>query len=66
MADYTISSGNIFKDLGFPNPDEELAKVKLTSKIKRLIENRGMTRSKMTDLRNGRLTQVATLRKEIT
>ena len=26
MADYTISSGNIFKDLGFPNPDEELAK----------------------------------------
>ena len=66
MADYTIGSGNIFKDLGFPNPDEELAKVKLASKINRLIEDREMTqkeaadflgisRSKMTSLRNGRL-----------
>lgn len=66
MAEYTISSGNIFKDLGFPNPDEELAKVKLASKINRLIADQGMTqkeaaqfleisRSKMTALRNGRL-----------
>jgi predicted XRE-type DNA-binding protein len=66
MADYTVSSGNIFKDLGFPNPDEELAKVKLASKINRLIASKGMTqreaadfwgisRSKMSDLRNGRL-----------
>ena len=66
MAEYTISSGNIFKDLGFPNPDEELAKVKLASKINHLIADKGMTqkeaaeflgisRSKMTDLRNGRL-----------
>lgn len=66
MADYTISSGNIFKDLGFPNPDEELAKVKLASKINHLIANQEMTqkeaaeflgisRSKMTSLRNGRL-----------
>jgi predicted XRE-type DNA-binding protein len=68
MADYTISSGNIFKDLGFPNPDEELAKVKLASKINRLIADQGTTqkeaskflgisRSKMTSLRNGRLGQ---------
>ena len=66
MADYTISSGNIFKDLGLPNPDEELAKVKLALKINRLIADQGMTqkeaskffgisRSKMTSLRNGRL-----------
>ena len=66
MADYTISSGNIFKDLGFPNPDEELAKVKLASKINRLIADQGMTqkeaseflgisRPNMTALRNGRL-----------
>ena len=66
MANYTISSGNIFKNLGFPNPDEELAKVKLASKINRLITDQGMTqkeaseflgisRSKMTSLRNGRL-----------
>jgi predicted XRE-type DNA-binding protein len=68
MADYTISSGNIFKDLGFPNPDEELAKVKLASKINHLIADQKMTqkeaseflgisRSKMTSLRNGRLGQ---------
>ena len=66
MEDHTTSSGNIFKDLGFPNPDEELAKVKLASKINRLIADQGMTqkeaaqflgtsRSKMTSLRNGRL-----------
>ncbi len=66
MADYTLSSGNIFKDLGFPHPDEELAKVKLASKINRLIEDKGLTqkeaasflgisRAKMTALRNGRL-----------
>lgn len=68
MPDYTISSGNIFKDLGFPNPDEELAKVKLASKINRLIADQGMPQkeaseflgiggSKMTALRNGRLGQ---------
>ena len=66
MADYTISSGNIFKDLGFPNPKEELAKVKLASKINRLIADQertqkgaseflGLSKSKMTALRNGRL-----------
>ena len=66
MTDYTISSGNIFKDLGFPNPDEELAQVKLASKINRLIADQGLTqkeaseflgisKSKMTALRNGKL-----------
>ena len=66
MTDYTPSSGNVFKDLGLPNPDERLAKAKLAYKINRLIADQGMTqkaasdflglnRSKMTDLRNGRL-----------
>lgn len=66
MADYTQSSGNIFKDLGFPNPDEELAKVKLATKINSLIEEKGLTQkgaadflglspSQMKALRNGRL-----------
>ena len=69
MVKYTVSSGNIFKDLGFENPDEELAKVKLASKINRLIADKGMTqkeatdflgisRKKMTDLRNGRLGKI--------
>ena len=66
MTDYTSSSGNVFKDLELPNPDERLAKAKLAYKINRLIADQGTTqkeaadflglsRSKMTDLRNGRL-----------
>ena len=66
MADFTLSSGNVFKDLGLPNPDERLAKAKLAHKINSLIADQGMTqkkaadflgisRHKMTELRNGRL-----------
>ena len=66
MADYTRSSGNVFKDLEIPSPDERLAKAKLAYKINRLIADQGMSqkkaadflgisRSKMTELRNGRL-----------
>ena len=66
MVDYTLSSGNVFKDLGLPSHDERLAKVKLAYKINRLIADQriaqkdaanflGISRSKMTALRNGRL-----------
>ena len=66
MVDYTLSSGNVFKDLGLPSHDERLAKAKLAYKINRLIADHritqkdaaiflGIGRSKMTALRNGRL-----------
>ncbi len=66
MVDYTLSSGNVFKDLGLPSPEEKLAKAKLAYKINRLIATQEMTqkeaancleisRYKMTQLRNGRL-----------
>ena len=66
MADYTPSSGNVFKDLGLPSPNERLAKAKLAYKINRLIADQAMTqkdaadflgisRSRMTALRNGQL-----------
>ena len=66
MANYTLSSGNVFKDLGLPSPDERLAKAKLAYEINTLIAEQGMTqkdaanclkisRDKMTQLRNGRL-----------
>ena len=66
MADYTLSSGNVFKDLGLPSPEEKLAKAKLAYNINRLIATQGMTqkaaagflgisRYKMMQLRNGRL-----------
>lgn len=66
MANYIVSSGNVFKDLGLPSPNERLAKAKLAYEINRFIADKEMTqkaaadflgisRSKMTALRNGRL-----------
>jgi predicted XRE-type DNA-binding protein len=41
--DYTVSSGNVFADLGLPNPEEALAKAELANKITVLIQERGLT-----------------------
>ena len=41
--DYIISSGNIFEDLGFANPEQELAKVRLAHQINTLIEKKNLT-----------------------
>jgi predicted XRE-type DNA-binding protein len=40
---YTVSSGNVFADLGLPNPEEALAKAELAHKIAVLIRERGLT-----------------------
>lgn len=40
---YEESSGNIFADLGFPNPERELLKAHLTLQIYRLIKARKLT-----------------------
>lgn len=64
--DYIIGSGNVFKDLGFENPEDELAKVRLASIINEIIEERGFTQDhagkilgvnqpKISALKNGRL-----------
>ena len=66
MADYTLGSGNVFKDLGLPSPEDRLAKAKLAYKINRLIADQempkkdaahflGISRSEMTALKNGQL-----------
>ena len=66
MTDYTLGSGNVFKDLGLPSPADRLAKAKLAYKINRLIADQGMpqkdaadflgiSRSEMTALTNGQL-----------
>jgi predicted XRE-type DNA-binding protein len=39
------SSGNIFADLGFPNPEREEIKARLTLQIYRLITQRGLTQA---------------------
>lgn len=37
------SSGNVFADLGLPNPEQELMKAELTLQIYRIIKQCGMT-----------------------
>src|SRR5258708_32973535 len=39
------SSGNVFGDIGLPNPEQELMKAELTLQIYRIIKQRGMTQS---------------------
>src|SRR5450755_4611100 len=41
--DYTVSSGNVFADLGLPNPEEALAKAELAHKITVLIQDKGLS-----------------------
>ena len=64
--EYEVGSGNVFKDLGLPNPEERLAKARLASIIYDIIEERGLTQveaakilginqSKVSALVNGRL-----------
>jgi predicted XRE-type DNA-binding protein len=39
------SSGNIFADLGLPNPEQELLKAQLTLQIYKIIKQRGLTQA---------------------
>ncbi len=41
--DYTVSSGNVFADLGVAHPDEANTKADLAFQINSLIASRGMT-----------------------
>ena len=64
--EYEIGSGNVFKDLGIPNPEEYLAKARLAGIIYDIIAERklkrgkaatqlGISKSEVTELLNGRL-----------
>jgi predicted XRE-type DNA-binding protein len=48
--DYLLSSGNVFADLGLPNPEEALAKAELANKISVLIRERNLTQAKAAKL----------------
>src|SRR5450432_3260020 len=63
---FVIGSGNVFEDLGLPDPELRLAKVELTYVIEGIIKERGWTQRKaasilgiatsdMSDLANGKL-----------
>ena len=40
----TPSSGNVFADLGFAEPEEELAKAKLARRVRQIIKERRLTK----------------------
>src|ERR1039457_2868100 len=42
---YTVSSGNVFADLGLPKPDDHLAKAELVAKIIREISRQRLTQN---------------------
>ncbi len=46
----TPSSGNVFADLGFANPQEELLKAKLVREIRAAVKRRKLTRAKAATL----------------
>src|SRR3984885_5401887 len=39
------SSGNVFADLGLPNPEQELLKARLTLQIHKIVKARGLTQT---------------------
>ena len=41
----TASSGNVFADLGFANPEEELIKAKLVRELRGIIKRRKLTQT---------------------
>ena len=49
-VEYTISSGNVFADLGFPEPDTELIKADLVHAITTVIEQRDLRQVEAADL----------------
>jgi predicted XRE-type DNA-binding protein len=46
----TVSSGNVFEDLGLPGAEERLLKAQLASQIQRFVEQKGMTQSEIAPL----------------
>ena len=41
----TKSGGNVFADLGLPNPEQELLKARLTLQIYKIVKERGLTQA---------------------
>jgi len=42
----TRGSGNVFTDLGLPNPEQELLKARLTLQIYKIVKERGLTQAR--------------------
>lgn len=49
-ARVTRGSGNVFADLGLPNPEQELLKAELSLQIYKIIKQRGLTQAQAGEL----------------
>ena len=69
----TAGSGNVFADMGLPEPEEELTKAQLASHIRQVLERRrltqiaaarlmGIAQPKVSAILNGRLTNFSSER----
>jgi predicted XRE-type DNA-binding protein len=54
-------SGNVFADLGLPNPEQELLKARLTLQIYRIVKARGLTQAQAGSILGIKQPQVSTL-----
>ncbi len=57
----TESTGNVFADLGLPNPEQELLKARLTLQIHGIIQQRGLTQTEAAKVLGVKQPQVSLL-----
>lgn len=61
IAPVTEGSGNVFADLGLPNPEQELLKAQLTLQIYTILKDSGMTQVEIAKILGVRQPQVSLL-----
>ena len=61
VARVTEGSGNVFADLGLPNPEQELVKAQLTLQIYTILKNSGMTQVEIAKILGVQQPQVSLL-----
>jgi predicted XRE-type DNA-binding protein len=50
LPKHSVSSGNVFADLGLPDAEELLVKAELVMQISRIVEERGLTQVQAAEL----------------
>ena len=50
MPEFEIGSGNVFADIGVPNPEEALARAELMGRVTDLIRARNLTQARAAEL----------------
>ncbi len=61
IARVTEGSGNVFRDLGLPNPEQELLKAQLTLQIYTILKDSGMTQAEIAKILGVQQPQVSLL-----